>query len=62
MPTPIDRIRLAALATLSERTVHRAYEGASIASTTRARLVQAARELGLPEPPQPATNTTKVAA
>jgi len=57
-PSPIDRIRIAAVATCCERTVTRAYQGASIASTTRARINAAAVQLGLPMVPEPANSAT----
>jgi len=47
-----DRVRVAAQAMLSPRTVDRAYAGANIYATTRARIVQAAEALGLPPPPE----------
>lgn len=61
-PNPTDRIRIAATATVSERTVARAYSGANLASTTRARIERAAQELGLPLPPAPAMTPSERAA
>lgn len=46
-------MRLAAKAIMNPRTVERAYDGESIHDNTRARLREAALELGLPLPPEP---------
>jgi DNA-binding LacI/PurR family transcriptional regulator len=59
--TPHDRLRIAALATVSESTVRRAYLGRPTESTTRARIEAAAGELGYPLPPQPAQHGRQAA-
>jgi hypothetical protein len=50
IPTSHDRTRLAAHAAVSIEVVRRAYLGAPIRSTTAARIIAAARDLGLPVP------------
>lgn len=45
------RRRIAAAATCDERTVLRAYRGQPVKESTRLRVTEAARSLGLPEPP-----------
>lgn len=45
-----DRVRIAALVTANPRTVQRVYQGAGNANSRR-RVADAARVLGLPEPP-----------
>jgi hypothetical protein len=54
MLTVRDRLRIAAHAVVSERSVVRAYAGARGLTTTRERIHIAADELGLPRPPEPA--------
>jgi DNA-binding LacI/PurR family transcriptional regulator len=51
-----DRNLLAAHAVVSERTVVRLYSGASTHSSTRERIVAAAQQLGLPQPPVPSAD------
>jgi DNA-binding LacI/PurR family transcriptional regulator len=48
--SPHDLRRIAATGVLFPRTVERFYKGLPVRSTTRARIEQAARELGLPLP------------
>lgn len=55
MPSPHDRVRIAATATVDPRTVYRAYQGHAVYSTCRARIAAAAAALGLPPPPPPSS-------
>jgi len=56
-----DRVRVAAQAMLSPRTVDRAYAGANIYATTRARIVQSAEALELAATLQPVQDRKRVA-
>jgi DNA-binding LacI/PurR family transcriptional regulator len=51
--TGIDKIKLAAKANRSVRSVQRAYEGRRVNAFTEAAILEAAKELGLPPPPSP---------
>lgn len=50
IPTGLERIRIAAQAIVSERTVLRAYQG-RVSEHSLERVRKAAAELGLPAPP-----------
>jgi DNA-binding LacI/PurR family transcriptional regulator len=50
-PSAHDRRRIAVAALVSPRTVDRAYRGEPIRSMVAARILEATRALGLPEPP-----------
>jgi hypothetical protein len=50
IPSPHDRIRVAAAAAVTPDTVLRAYRGAPVRSGVAARILAAARDLGLPAP------------
>jgi hypothetical protein len=53
----VDRLRLAAEALVDERSISAVYSGRTVRSMTRERIVQAARRLSLPLPPeQPSTS------
>jgi DNA-binding LacI/PurR family transcriptional regulator len=54
--TAHDQTKIAAEATVDPRTVRRIYAGARSASTTRARVNEAASRLGYPLPPEPPTS------
>jgi hypothetical protein len=58
MVTPIDRLRIAALAARCERSVRRVYDGKGN-DYTRAAVKAAAQELGLPLPPAPSTDSSR---
>lgn len=49
-PSAHDRRRIAALACVHPRSVDRCYEAKPVRSTVAARVVAAARDLGLPKP------------
>jgi hypothetical protein len=51
--TPQQRTLIAARAAQCTRTIDRIYAGKNTYASTRARVVAAARELGLPLPPEP---------
>ncbi len=48
----VHRIRLCAESTVDERTVSACYAGRSVRPSSLARIVEAARRLGLPMPPR----------
>jgi DNA-binding LacI/PurR family transcriptional regulator len=48
--TPHDRVRIAAAACVTPDTVLRAYRSEPVRSTVAARIIEAARSLGLPAP------------
>jgi hypothetical protein len=50
IPTAHDRRRIAVIAYVGERTVQRAYRSDPVRSTVAARIIEAARTLGLPLP------------
>jgi DNA-binding LacI/PurR family transcriptional regulator len=50
VPSPHDRRRIAVIAGVTDQTVARVYRGDRVRSTVAARVVAAARNLGLPVP------------
>ncbi len=54
-----DYTRIAGEASVDPRTAQRAYAGRTTASTTYARIVEAAARLGYPPPPSPAAPITE---
>ena len=52
---------VAAVAVVSVSTARRAYAGAKIESTTRTRICAAAKQLGLPQPPEASSIEKKAA-
>lgn len=60
--TALQFVELSARAKCSVQTTKRAYSGANVSPFNRARIVDAARELGLPAPPEAAPTQKGAAA